>query len=99
MEGTWHQMEYRQIAIPGSSNAQFSMRFNNVEIFTKESFETLTLAPRRSPYFQFKNSSQENSTPLEFSDISLYYGYNPYYENTFTNANGKIRNLVWEELI
>ena len=33
------------------------------------------------------------------SDISLYYGLNPYYENEFTNANGKIRNLVWEELV
>ena len=33
------------------------------------------------------------------SDISLYYGLNPYYSNTFTNANGKIRNLVWEELV
>ena len=33
------------------------------------------------------------------SDISLYYGLNPYYSNTNTNANGKIRNLVWEELV
>ena len=32
-------------------------------------------------------------------DISLYYGYNPYYPHSFTNANGKIRNLVWEELV
>ena len=99
MEGTWHQIEYRQIAIPGSPNAQFSIRFNNMEVFTKESFESLTLASGRSPYFLLKNLTQENTAPLEFSDVSLYYGYNPYYENTFTNANGKIRNLVWEDLL
>ena len=97
MEGTWHQIEYKQIAIPGSSNAQFSISFNNVEIFTQESFETLAFAPRRSPYFQFKNLSQENTAPLELSDISLYYGW--YFNNDYTNANGKIRNLVWEELL
>ena len=45
MEGTWHQIEYKQIAIPGSSNAQFSISFNNVEIFTKDSFETSTSRP------------------------------------------------------
>ena len=45
----------------------------------------------------FENSLKENSTPREMSDISLYYGYNPYYTHSFTNANGKIRNLVWEE--
>ena len=38
--------------------------------------------------------------PQDVSDIKLYYGYDPYYDDRtlMTNANGKIRNLVWEEL-
>ena len=69
--GTWHRMEYKQVAISGSSNAQYSITINDIEVWTKE-----------------------NSTPREVPDISLYYGYTHYWEA----ANGKIRNLVWEEL-
>ena len=64
-------MEYKQVAISGSSNAQYSITINDIEVWTKE-----------------------NSTPREVPGISLYYGYTHYWEA----ANGKIRNLVWEEL-
>ena len=40
--------------------------------------------------------TKENSTPRELSDISLYYGYTD--NGGWEAANGKIRNLVWEEL-
>ena len=55
----------------------------------------------RRGHLQYENSTKENSTPLEVSDIKLYYGYDPYYDfrTQMTNANGKIRNLVWEELL
>ena len=72
--GTWHRMEYKQIAIMGTSNAQFSITINDIEVWTKE-----------------------NSSPQEVPNISLYYGY---IVDGLDNvhANGKIRNLVWEEL-
>ena len=63
-------MEYKQIM--GTSNAQFSITINDIEVWTKE-----------------------NSTPEEVPNISLYYGY---IVDGNVNANGKIRNLVWEEL-
>ena len=67
-------MEYKQIAIMGTSNAQFSITINDIEVWTKE-----------------------NSSPQEVPNISLYYGYIvDGLDNV--NANGKIRNLVWEEL-
>ena len=67
-------MEYKQIAIMGTSNAQFSITINDIEVWTKE-----------------------NSSPQEVPNISLYYGY---IVDGLDNvhANGKIRNLVWEEL-
>ena len=70
--GAWHRMEYKQVAISGSSNAQYSITINDIEVWTKE-----------------------NSSPQAVSDISLYYGY---IVDGNVNANGKIRNLVWEEL-
>ena len=71
--GTWHRMEYKQVAISGSSNAQYSITINDIEVWTKE-----------------------NSTPREVPDISLYYGYD---HTGGEAANGKIRNLVWEEIL
>ena len=37
--GSWHSMEYKQVAIDGSSNAQFSITINNIEIFSKAGFQ------------------------------------------------------------
>ena len=39
--GTWHRMEYKQVAIPGSSNAQFSVTINDIEIWTQEIFKAI----------------------------------------------------------
>ena len=40
--GSWHRMEYKQVGIPGSTNAQYSITINDIEIFTKSSFQNKT---------------------------------------------------------
>ena len=37
--GTWHRMEYKQVAIPGSTNAKYSITINDVEVWSKASFQ------------------------------------------------------------
>ena len=37
--GSWHRMEYKQVAIPGSTNAKYSITINDVEVWSKASFQ------------------------------------------------------------
>ena len=107
-------MEYMQTAIPNSSQAQYSISINGVRVFTQAHFQNyiivyIFLVYSARPLIHwyllclgitefkrpFENTRKINKTPQETSNISLFYG-NPDFHGA---ANGKIRNLVWEELL
>ena len=86
-----------QTASTVNTHARLSYRINGNEIFSQARFQNdIQKVVDRFSLVPFENKKKINTIPKEISDIMLFYGHPA---DPWDIANGKIRNLVWEELI